>query len=543
MLGILGGRVYDPQNGKDGEVADVWIDDGRVVAPPPADERARAEVVDASGLVVMPGGVDPHAHIAGGEVNAGRKLRPEDHRGRERALRGDLRSGTAGTNPTTLATGYMYSEMGYTTVMQASAIPLVVRHAHEELEDTPNLDNGVYVVMGNNHFVMQAIADGEPERAKDYVAWLLNATQGYAIKIVNPGGVENWKWGKNVSELDDEVIGYGCTPRQIVQTLAWCADELKLPHSIHLHGINLGRSTSARTTIETIKALDGHRAHLCHLQFLSYKSGPGHVHTSDAAAVAEAVNAASRLTVDVGQIVFGDATTMTCDGPLQHTLHETVGGRWVNSDVECESGGGIVPVRYSPKNPINATMWLAGLELFLLIDDPWRVYLTTDHPNAGCFFDYPQVIRLLMDRDYRAEMLSTLNPRARKRSPLPELDREYSLYEIAVITRAGPARALGLTRKGHLGVGADGDVTVYEEQDDKQAMFARPVRVYKGGRLVARDGEAVAHVEGTSFSAAPPYDPEVVESYVKPGFSDYSVQFDNYAVLHEAGETTLVACG
>ncbi|NLT92172.1 MAG: amidohydrolase family protein, partial [Actinobacteria bacterium] len=175
--------------------------------------------------------------------------------------------------------------------------------------------------------------------------------------------------------------------------------------------------------------------------------------------------------------------------------------------------------------------------------DPWRVYLTTDHPNAGCFFDYPQVIRLLMDRDYRAEMLSTLNPRARKRSPLPELDREYSLYEIAVITRAGPARALGLTRKGHLGVGADGDVTVYEEQDDKQAMFARPVRVYKGGRLVARDGEAVAHVEGTSFSVAPPYDPEVVESYVKPGFSDYSVQFDNYAVLHEAGETTLVACG
>ncbi|OPZ45585.1 MAG: hypothetical protein BWY94_01255 [Actinobacteria bacterium ADurb.BinA094] len=30
---------------------------------------------------------------------------------------------------------------------------------------------------------------------------------------------------------------------------------------------------------------------------------------------------------------------------------------------------------------------------------------------------------------------------------------------------------------------------------------------------------------------------------MKPGFSDYSVQFDNYAVLHEAGETTLVACG
>lgn len=543
MLGILGGRIYDPQNGKDGVVGDIWIDGGRVVEPPASAEREHAEVVDAEGLVVMPGGVDPHAHIVGGEVNAGRKLRPEDHRGRERAPSGELRAGTEGTNPTTMATGYLYSEMGYTTVMQASAIPLVVRHAHEELEDTPNLDKGTYIVMGNNHFVMRAIADGELERAKDYVAWLLNATKGYAIKIVNPGGVENWKWGKNVGELDDEVVGYGCTPRQIVQTLAWCADELKLPHSIHLHGINLGRSTSSRTTIETIEALDGHRAHLCHLQFLSYKGGPGHVHSSDAAAVAEAVNAHPRITVDVGQIVFGDATTMTCDGPLQHTLHQTVGGRWVNSDVECESGGGVVPITYSPKNPINATMWLTGLELFLLIDDPWRVFLTTDHPNAGCFRDYPQVVRLLMDRDYRAEMLAGISPRARKRALLPELDREYSLYEIAIVTRAGPARTLGLTRKGHLGVGADADVTIYEEQDDKEAMFARPRRVYKDGRLVARDGVAVAHADGVTYAVAPRYDPDIVESYVKPNFGDYAVQFENYAVLNDDTHTTTVACG
>ena len=127
--------------------------------------------------------------------------------------------------------------------------------------------------MGNNHFVMQCIADGQPEKARDYVAWLLGASRGYAIKIVNPGGVENWKWGKNVAELDDEVIGYGVTPRQIVQTLASIADDLGLPHSVHVHGINLGRHTSARTTIEMIAALDGHRAHLCHLQFLSYGRG------------------------------------------------------------------------------------------------------------------------------------------------------------------------------------------------------------------------------------------------------------------------------
>jgi len=542
MLGILGGRVYDPLNGRDGEVGDVWVNDGRVVSADEVD-RERATTVDASGLVVMPGGVDIHAHIVGGEVNAGRKLRPEDHRGRERAATDTLRAGASGTVPSTMATGYEYSEMGYTTVMQASAAPIVTRHTHEEIEDTPNLDNGIFVVMGNNHFIMKAIADKQPERVKDYVAWLLTVSKGYAVKLVNPGGVENWKWGKNVEELDDEVIGYGCTPRQIVKTLAWAADELGLPHSIHVHGINLGRHTSARTSIETIEALEGLRGHFCHLQFLSYGEGPGHLHRSEAEAVAAVVNSHPNVTVDVGQVVFGPATTMTCDGPLQHTIHNTTGGRWINSDVESETGGGIVPITYSARNAINATMWMAGLELFLLIDDPWRVYLTTDHPNAGTFRHYPQIIRLLMDRAYREEMIATLNPRARKRALLPELQREYSLGEIAVVTRAGPARALGLSAKGHLGVGADADIAVYEEQADKQAMFARPRLVYKGGVLVARDGEVVEHVGGRTFSVAPDYD-TAIEDEVRAYFKQaYTVSFDNYAVSSGGITTEVVACG
>jgi formylmethanofuran dehydrogenase subunit A len=543
MLGILGGRVYDPQNGKDGVVGDIWVKDGRVVAPEDVD-REGAQTVDAAGLVVMPGGVDIHAHIAGGEVNAGRKMRPEDHRGKERARSGSLRAGAGGTVPSTHLTGYLYSELGYTTVMQASAAPLVARHTHEELEDVPNLDKGAFIVMGNNHFIMQCIADKQPEKARDYVAWLLGASRGYAVKVVNPGGVENWKWGKNVAELDDEVIGYGVTPRQIVQTLATIADDLALPHSVHIHGINLGRHTSARTTIEMIAALDGHRAHLCHLQFLSYGAGRGHVHKSEAAAVAAAVNASRGVTVDVGQVIFGNATTMTCDGPLQHSLHKTTGHKWINDDVEGESGGGIVPITYKAGNPINGTMWLTGMELFLLIDDPWRVFLSTDHPNAGPFTSYPQVIRLLMDRDYRREMFESLNPRSRAGALLPELDREYSLGEIAVISRAGPARALGLEHKGHLGVGADGDIAVYEECADKEAMFARPRYVYKGGELVARDGVVVADVTGRTFSVAPEYEGGI-EAELREHFKEmYTVSFDNYSVLAGHGPATeIVACG
>lgn len=76
MLRIKGGRVYDPKNGWNGEIRDICIKDGKIVEDLPAAE----EVIDATGLVVMAGGVDIHAHIAGPKVNTGRVICPEDHR-------------------------------------------------------------------------------------------------------------------------------------------------------------------------------------------------------------------------------------------------------------------------------------------------------------------------------------------------------------------------------------------------------------------------------------------------------------------------------
>jgi formylmethanofuran dehydrogenase subunit A len=380
---------------------------------------------------------------------------------------------------------------------------------------------------------MECIRHGQLEKARDYVAWLLRVNKGYAIKVVNPGGVENWKWGRNVRELDDEVIGFGVTPRQIVTTLAWISDELGLPHPPHIHGINLGRSNSARTTMETMAALEGRRAHFCHLQFLSYGKQRGRLHSCEAEKVARMVNTHPNVTVDVGQVVFGQATTMTSDAPLQYDIHQRTGNKWFNEDIENESGGGIVPIRYSRHNAINAVMWRTGLELFLLIDNPWQVLLTTDHPNAGPFVCYPQVIKLLMDHDYRAMMFESVNPKGRKDALLPELDRQYSLYEIAVITRAGTARALGLKNKGHLGVGADADITIYANLEDKEEMFARPRYVVKDGVIVVADGRVVCDRPGRTLYVAPPYDPGT-EAHIRAHFSkNYTISFDNYPIRAE----------
>ena len=54
----------------------------------------------------------------------------------------------------------------------------------------------------------------------------------------------------------------------------------------------------------------------------------------------------------------------------------------------------------------------------------------------------------------RDEKLKQVNPKLLAGSALADgLAREYTLNEIAIITRAGPARLLGLHQKGHLGAG------------------------------------------------------------------------------------------
>ena len=69
---LSGGRVVDPARGVD-VLADVAVSGGRIV------ERAAPEAqrIDASGCVVMAGGIDLHSHIGGGKVNLARLMLPE----------------------------------------------------------------------------------------------------------------------------------------------------------------------------------------------------------------------------------------------------------------------------------------------------------------------------------------------------------------------------------------------------------------------------------------------------------------------------------
>ncbi|MGH6748808.1 MAG: formylmethanofuran dehydrogenase subunit A, partial [Methyloceanibacter sp.] len=112
LIKLTGGKVYDPANKVSGEVRDIYVENGKIVAPKP--NAKTDQTYDIKGRIVMAGAIDPHTHIGGGKMTIARMLLPEDHRGDPVTRTPLTRAGSGRAVPSTHVTGYRYAEMGYT---------------------------------------------------------------------------------------------------------------------------------------------------------------------------------------------------------------------------------------------------------------------------------------------------------------------------------------------------------------------------------------------------------------------------------------------
>lgn len=521
LIKLAGGKVYDPAHGVDGHVRDIYVRDGRIVERPRDGEKIDSEY-NLSGKVVMAGAIDMHTHIGGGKVNIARTLLPEDHRGDPVAHTHLCRAGCGHTVPSTLTTGYRYAEMGYTAGFEPAVLPMNARQAHLEMGDVPIIDKGGYVMLGSDDLLLRMLAAKKDQNAiNDYVAWTIQSSQAMGIKVVNAGGISAFKFNQRMLDLDEQNSHYQITPREVLQALSRAVHELNVPHPLHIHGNNLGVPGNVLTTLNTMAGVDGYPIHLTHIQFHSYGTEGDRKFSSGAAQIAEAINKNKHVSADVGQILFGQTVTASGDNMAQYRNHKAGSpNKWVVMDIECDAGCGVVPFKYKDKNFVNALQWAIGLEIFLLVEDPWRIFLTTDHPNGAPFTSYPHLIKLLMDKTFRNEMFSRLNLDAQAMSTLASIDREYSLYEIAIMTRAGAAKLVGLHDRGHLGMGAAADITVYTDDPDREKMFSKPDYVFKDGELVVRNGQVVKVTWGTTHTIRPEFD-RGIEKEINKYFDTY----------------------
>lgn len=525
---ITGGRLIDPATGTD-LVGDLWIDGDRIVEQAEFDgeHSVAPESIDAGGCVVMAGGIDLHTHIGGGKVSIARMLMQDQML----ASRSD--AADSDFLPAASVTAKRYLDMGYTTCFEPAVIPCNARAAHAEMADVAGLDTGGYCLLGNDDVLLGMMADGLPQSAiNDYVAWMVTATQCIAVKVVNPGGISAFKFGARTFDVDTPHPKYGVTPGKVIRTLCRAVHEIGLAHPLHVHCSNLGVPGNIESTLATIEAADGLPIHLTHAQFHCYGNDPKLGMSSAAARLVQAMRRCPNVTIDVGQIMFGQTVTISADTMHQYeNFSHAKPRKSALLDIECEAGCGVVPFRYRRRQFVHSLQWAIGLELFLMVDDPSRVFLTTDHPNGGPFTTYPHLIGLLGDRSMRETALAEIHGDAAASSELGGMDREYSLSEIATMTRSAPASILGLADRGTLRPGSIADVVVYRENESLERMFARPEYVFRRGRLVR--GNPAGGQDATRESSVPP-----VTLKATPHFDEGAAR--GLASRYQAGATMLM---
>ena len=531
---IINGIIFDPSQNIENRKQDIFVKDGIIVDPTKSEKSSYSHSYDVDGMIVMAGAIDIHSHIAGGNVNNARLLSPEIHSnfiqknlGRKKTLP------SFNSRWTSEGTGYRYAEMGFTTVIEPAILPVNSFLTQLELEKIPMIDKGGLGIVGNDNFLLEALSKKKGQSfVNDYVAWTLNSSKCLGLKVINAGGSEFFKNGGDAEsfKFDDIVPAYGISSRQILQALNIANESLKIPHPVHVHCNNLGIAGNIESILETIKGSQGRRMHLAHVQFYGYDSKGKKGFSSGAEKLADAVKKNKNISVDVGQIMFEPTMTISSDIWKQNQAKSYANpDKWILSELE-DGGGGVVPYEYKAKNFVNALQWAIGLELFLMIDDPWRVFLTTDHPNGAPFTSYPKLIRLLMDKDFRDANISYINKEASEISDLKYLKRTYSLYDIAIMTRAAPAKILGLKDRGSLKVGCKADISVYDPKKSIDKMFSKAKYVFKDGEEIVRNGKIIKYKKTSTQSLNLDYDKNIRKKIQKWFDEFYSLKLHDFEI-------------
>ena len=106
---LKGGQIFDPAQGSNGKVRDLFIRDGVMISEPGPDETITLDY-DVSGKVVMAGAIDVHSHIAGGNVTMAPLLLPEQH---WNSMARKLGHAFSSARRSTTESGYRYAQMVY----------------------------------------------------------------------------------------------------------------------------------------------------------------------------------------------------------------------------------------------------------------------------------------------------------------------------------------------------------------------------------------------------------------------------------------------
>jgi len=339
--------------------------------------------------------------------------------------------------PTVGEIGYTYARMGYTHVNEPLMTLNTASYVHHELSSIPLVDTSAFLVL-SLYDIDKEIREGDKTSVKSAIPLLLDLTKSIGIKIYDIR-VRYAKKGFFYRDID------------VKKCLHFLYDIIKAP-KIQLR-------TYPELLDEDTDALSG---------FSMAHIGSGIDNDKRYEAAIEIVKKGGAVDLGIVSPYHNEAVNMQIgyDGAAERFMSMDIGLErpLIFSEVHEKEMGD-----YSLSFALDALAYLPSS----------NISFSTDSPN-GCFYSsYPKLFAWLLSRGNRKEL---------------GLDAEYSLYKLAKITRTNPARQLGLENKGHLGIGADADIAIYDLDEDTdggelEKRLGNCSFLLKDGEAIIRDGK------------------------------------------------------
>ena len=338
--------------------------------------------------------------------------------------------------------GHIYAKMGYTHVNEPFMTQYTASYVHHELSSIPIVDTSAFLVLNIKDLDRKIKSTRYIEEVERIIPVIMSRTKAIGLKIYEPfvRYAQRMYIMKNVKAAKVLSFFSGMNRENIPKIILHSSSELfkeEIENPSLFHFSHIG---------STLEDEDIYR------KVLTYLDGGA--------------------SADLGLFDFEENPRIS---PRRLTEHKLCGV--VDMDFS-------EPISFSRGKIQDITPPFLALKLAL--SEPGKhISFSSDSPTNARLESYPKILSWLMSIDNRKDLFKTDLP-----------DFEYTLFEVARITRQNPADILGLSNKGHLGVGAQADIAIYDihnrtKADELEPRFKECAYLIKGGEVVIEDHRIV----------------------------------------------------
>ncbi|MFX1365400.1 MAG: amidohydrolase family protein [Promethearchaeota archaeon] len=460
---ISNGLVFDPINKINGEIKDILIESGKIVEK--FSNESIVKEIKAKGKTVIPAAIDIHTHVASQQVNWARLLGANNNKFKETWERLSLINITKN-----------YISNGYTFILEANAFPSLAKQTIFNFKQIPVLDKAMLLNISNLWSLELEFQRGKIDEMAVFISDLLLKTYGFGVKIYNPFENENWNFKELREDISKTGRLYNFSAIDVYENTVKCVEKLGLPHSTHAHIEGYENEIGKRnlfTILDKVKSLNinakkkidsiFNRTQIFHIAHANSYNYDGN--NQD---LIKFLNENQNFDIDVSFIGFDKINpVITSDRRLINwILTEDINdnpNKLISSAVEFEGDSFVFFRNFEKSDLRDCNLWANALDLALNVNHKFQISLSLNFPNYANISDIPEIATWLLSKDARENFMKDMNNDFLKNNPLTTSDKELNFSEFICITRASPAKSLGLANiKGNLGLSADADLNIID---------------------------------------------------------------------------------